>query len=107
MKVPPSILLPDFQVITREVSVGTSTGQILGSNSNRVTLLFWPRSVGTWIVGPARFVTTGQGFAVNFNSSPLVFDFATYAHLLTAEWWGISTAGPFTAIIQEVSYNPR
>lgn len=107
MRFPPAVLLPDFKVRNLSVSVTTSTTQILGANQNRVTLLFWPRSIGQWVVGPGPAVTSGVGFAVNFSSSPLVFDFATYAHLITAEWWGISLAGPFTGIVSEVTYNPQ
>lgn len=107
MRFPPSVLLPDFSVRNLKVSVTGSTTQILGSNSNRVTLLFWPRSVGQWVIGPGPDVASGVGFRVDFTGSPVVFDFATYAHLITAEWWGVSLAGPFTAIISEVSYNPR
>lgn len=102
----PSVLLPDFRVQTLNLSVGTTAGRILGSNPDRVTLLFTPRSVGTYIVGPTNQITTGQGFQVNFNNSPLVFDFATYGHLLTGEWFAVSTAGPFNAIVFEVSYQP-
>ena len=107
MRFPPSVLLPDFATVTKPIQVGSSTGLILGSNPNRVTLLFWPRSLGQWVVGPAPVVASGMGFRVDFTSSPLAFDFATYGHLITAEWYGVSLAGPFTAYVSEVTYNPR
>lgn len=106
MRFAPSVLLPDFRVQELNLAVGTTTARILPANPDRVSLLFVPRSVGQYVVGPTNQITTGVGFSVNFNNSPLSFDFATYGHLLTREWFAISTAGPFTAIVFEVSYQP-
>ena len=107
MRFPPSTLIPDFITATRSLSVGSSTGLILGANSNRFSLLWWPRSVGNYVIGPSSQVASGVGFQVAFTGAPLLFSFADLGPVVCGDWYGVSLAGPFTAYVTECTYQPR
>ena len=101
------MLIPDFVVTTKAVQIGTSTGLILGGNPDRFSLLWWPRSVGNYVIGPSPQVNSGQGFAVNFNGSYVMFSFADLGPIVCGDWYGVNTGGPITAWVSECVYRPR
>jgi hypothetical protein len=101
------MLIPDFRVATKTVQVGTASGLILGANPDRFSLLWWPRSVGNYVVGPSYQVASGLGFQVNFGGAPLLFSFADLGPIVCGDWYGISLAGPFSGLVSECVYSPR
>lgn len=107
MRYAPSQLLPDFRTSTRQLSVTGATTLILGADPNRFSLLWWPRSVGNYVVGPSYQVASGMGFQVNFGGAPLLFSFADLGPIVCGDWYGISLAGPFTGYVSECVYSPR
>lgn len=107
MRTAPSSILPDFVTGTRTIQVGASSGLVLGANPNRYSIMWWPRSVGAYVVAPSYQVAVGLGFQVSYNNAPLIFTFADLGPVVCADWYGISTAGPFTGYVTECIYQPR
>lgn len=107
MKVPPSVLLPDFRVAHIPITVPAPTaGRILAANPNRVCVLWWPTSGGAYVIGPAPIVTQSRGWTVTTGSGILSWDFATFGHLITSDWYGVGSAAPVSTYVTEVVYQP-
>ena len=107
MKFPPSVLLPDMRVAHLAISVPSPTpGRILPANPNRVCVLFWPTSGGSYLVGPAGLVTTARGWSVTSGGNVSSWDFATFGHIITGEWYAVGSAAPVATYVSELTYAP-
>lgn len=103
----PQVLIPDFQIITTTVTLGTSRIRILGADPNRVLIQPLPRSGGTVVISPDPLVTTTEGLQVNFAQAPWAIDFGTYGPIVCGEWWGIASVAAFPFKILQLIYKPE
>jgi len=107
MKFPPSVLLPDMRAAHLAVTIPSPTpGRILPANPNRVCVMFWPVTGATYLVGPSNLVTSVRGWTVTSGQTVMTWDFATYGHLITGEWWGVGSAAPVSTLVSELTYAP-
>ena len=103
----PQVLIPDFQIITTTVTLGTSRIRILGADPNRVLIQPLPRSGGTVVISPDPLVSTTEGLQVNFAQAPWAIDFGTYGPIVSGEWWGIASVASFPLKILQLIYRPE
>jgi len=108
MRFAPSMLLPDMRVVqTAVTATAPSAARILGPNPDRVCVLFWPTQGGSYVVGPSNIVTQQRGWTVASGSSIISFDFATWGHIITGEWWAAGSAASVATYVTELIYQPR
>lgn len=101
---PPSLLVPAFRVRTVQFTlVAGQTTRVVVANPNRVALIFWPVSAGTYLVGPDSAVTSGTGFTVSSTVQQMIWKFSDFGAMVGGEWYaspsGVGIASRYTEVI--------
>lgn len=104
----PQSIVGDFISRRLEVTFPTVAGQILRSDTRRVTLAFVGDTASDVVVAPMGMDDTNRpGWRVTLDS-PQVFTYSDFGPLLGAPWYGVDTFGASAIVtIFELLADPK